>query len=152
MIPFSEQPSGAEPILIEPLSAVPLETTEADKQMSEAISDHIDQTAGTKSDEELKLNQESLIQHEEMIVADAKVSERTSDDPSKSEEAQIEMVLQMIQDSLLQPETNVAAPAQEIPTAANSDAATEALESHTLSIFSDDIDDDGATEVTSTPI
>ncbi|XP_063939749.1 uncharacterized protein LOC135148454 [Daucus carota subsp. sativus] len=152
MISFSEQPSSAEPILIEPLSAVPLETAEADKQMSEALSDQIDQTAGTKSDEVLKLNQESLIQHEEMLAADAKVSERASYDPSKSEDAQIEMVLQLIQDSLFQPEAFVAAPAQEIPTAANSDAATEALESHTLSIFADDIDDEDAPEVTSTPI
>ena len=64
------------------------------------------------------------------IAADAKVSERASYDPSKSEDAQIEMVLQLIQDSLFQPEAFVAAPAQEIPTAANSDAATEAIESH----------------------
>ena len=57
----------------------------------------------------------------------------------------------MIQDSLIQPEANVAAPIQEISTAANSDAATEALASHTLSIFVDyNDDDDDATEVTST--
>ena len=58
----------------------------------------------------------------------------------------------MIQDSLLQSEANVAAPVQEVSTAANSDAVTEALESHTLSIFVDDNDDDDATEVTSVPI
>ena len=52
----------------------------------------------------------------------------------------------MIQDSLNQPEVNVAAPTQEIPQATNSDAATEALASHTLSIFFDNEDDD-TTEV-----
>ena len=48
----------------------------------------------------------------------------------------------MIQDSLIQSEAYVAAPVQEIPTAEISDAATEALASHTLSIFYDDNDDD----------
>ena len=76
------------------------------------------------------------------------MSEKASDVPSQSEDAQIEIVLQMIQDSLNQPEVNVAAPAQEILQAANSDAATEALASHTLSIFVDKEDDD-TTEVTS---
>ncbi|XP_063936099.1 uncharacterized protein LOC135147177 [Daucus carota subsp. sativus] len=152
LIPFSDQPSSAEPVMIEPITAIPLDTIAADTQMSESFSEHNDQPTMTKSDEGLKLNQESLIQHEHIIAADTLVSEIASDVPNQSEDAQIEMVLQMIQDSLLQPEAIVAAPAQEITEAANSDAATEALESHTLSIFADDIDDDGATEVTSTPI
>ena len=138
--------------MIEPLSAIPLDTMAADTQMSESFSEHNDQPAVTKSDEGLKLNQESLIQHEDNIAADTLVSEKASDVPSQSEDAQIEMVLQLIQDSLLQPEAIVAAPAQEIPIAANSDAATEALASHTLSIFADDNEDDDVTEVTSTPI
>ena len=57
----------------------------------------------------------------------------------------------MIQDSLIQTQADVAAPVQEVPTAAISDAATEALASHTLSLFVND-DDDDATEVTSVPI
>ncbi|XP_063947536.1 uncharacterized protein LOC135152041 [Daucus carota subsp. sativus] len=137
LIPFSDQ--SAEPILIEPLSAMPLDTAAADKQMSESTSDHNDQTEGNKS-------------VEERLAADTDISERPSDAPSKSEDAQIEMVLQLIQDSLVQPEDIVAAPAQEIPMDENSEAATEALESHTLSVFLADIDDDEGTEVTSTPI
>ena len=118
---------------------MPLDTAAADKQMSESTSDHNDQTEGTKS-------------VEEKVAADTDISEKPSDAPSKSEDAQIEMVLQLIQDSLVQPEDIVTAPALEIHMAENSDAATEALESHTLSVFLDDIDDDEVTEVTSTPI
>ena len=112
--------------MIEPITAIPLDTMAADTQMSESFSEHNDQPTMT-------------------IAADTLVSKIAPDVPNQSEDAQIEMVLQMIQDSLLQPEVIVAAPAQEIPEAANSDAATEALESHTLSLFADDIDDDGAT-------
>ncbi|XP_063942667.1 uncharacterized protein LOC135150333 [Daucus carota subsp. sativus] len=137
LIPFSDQ--SAEPLLIEPLSAMPLDIAAADKQMLESTSDHNDQTEGNKS-------------VEEKIAADTDISEKPSDAPSKSEDAQIEMVLHLIQDSLVQPEDIVAAPAQEIPMAENSEAATEALESHTLSVFLADIDDDEGTEVTSTPI
>ncbi|XP_063949994.1 uncharacterized protein LOC135152814 [Daucus carota subsp. sativus] len=137
LIPFSDQ--SAEPLLIEPLSAMPLDIAAADKQMLESTSDHNDQTEGNKS-------------VEERIAADTDISEKPSDAPSKSEDAQIEMVLQLIQDSLVQPEDIVAAPAQEIPMAENSEAATEALESHTLSVSLADIDDDEGTEVTSTPI
>ncbi|XP_063948128.1 flocculation protein FLO11-like [Daucus carota subsp. sativus] len=136
LIPFSDQ--SAEPLLIEPLSAMPLDIAAADKQMLESTSDHNDQTEGNKS-------------VEERIAADTDISEKPSDAPSKSEDAQIEMVLQLIQDSLVQPEDIIAAPAQEIPMAENSEAATEALESHTLSVFLADIDDDEGTEVTSTP-
>ena len=138
--------------MIAPISAVPLDTMAADIQMSESISEYNDQSAVAKSDEGLKLIQESLIQHEDIAAADTHVSDRNSDVPSQSEDAQIELVLQMIQDSLIQPEANVAAPVQEVPTAANSDAATEALASHTLSIFVDDNEDDDATEVTSIPM
>ncbi|XP_063942872.1 uncharacterized protein LOC135150481 [Daucus carota subsp. sativus] len=137
LIPFSDQ--SAEPLLIEPISAVPLDIAAADQQMSESTSDHNDQTEGTKS-------------AEEKIAADTEISEKPSDAPAQSEDAQIEMVLQLIQDSLVQPDDIVAAPAQEIQMAENSEAATEALESHTLSIFLADIDDDEGTEVTSTPI
>ncbi|XP_063948023.1 uncharacterized protein LOC135152117 [Daucus carota subsp. sativus] len=153
LIPFSDQPSSAEPVLIEPISAVPLDTMAADIQMSESISACNDQPAVAKSDEVLKLNQESLIQHEDINAADTHVSDKTPDIPSQSEDAHIEVVLQMIQDSLIQTEANVAAPVQEVPIAATSDAATEALASHTLSIFvNEDDDDDDATEVTSVPI
>ncbi|KAL1811236.1 hypothetical protein ACET3Z_021301 [Daucus carota] len=137
LIPFSDQ--SAEPLLIEPISAMPLDTAAADEQMLESTSDHNDQTEGNKS-------------VAERIAADTDISEKPSDAPSKSEDAQIEMVLQLIQDSLVQPDDIVAAPAQEIPMAENSEAATKALESHTLSIFLADIDDDEGTEVTSTPI
>ncbi|XP_063939802.1 uncharacterized protein LOC135148489 [Daucus carota subsp. sativus] len=113
LIPFSDQ--SAEPLLIEPISAVPLDIAAADQQMSESTSDHNDQSEGTKS-------------VEENIAADILVSETVPAVPNQSEDAQIELVLQMIQDSLLQPEVLVAAPAQEITEAANSDAATEALE------------------------
>ncbi|XP_063942305.1 uncharacterized protein LOC135149947 [Daucus carota subsp. sativus] len=113
LIPFSDQ--SAEPLLIEPISAVPLDIAAADQQMSESTSDHNDQSEGTKS-------------VEENIAADILVSETVPDIPNQSEDAQIELVLQMIQDSLLQPAVIVAAPAQEITEAANSDAATEALE------------------------
>ncbi|XP_063939081.1 uncharacterized protein LOC135148329 [Daucus carota subsp. sativus] len=137
LIPFSDQ--SAEPLLIEPIYALPLDTAAADKQLSESTSDHNDQPEGTKS-------------VKEKVAADTDISEKPSDAPSKSEDAQIDMVLQLIQDSLVQPDDIVAAPAQEIPMAENSEAATEALESHTLSIFLADIDDDEGTEVTSTPI
>ncbi|XP_063941302.1 uncharacterized protein LOC135149504 [Daucus carota subsp. sativus] len=130
LIPFSDQPSSAEPVLIEPISAVPLETMAADIQMSESISECNDQPAVAKSDEMLKLNQESLIQHEDINAADTHVSDKTPDIPSQSEDAHIE----------------------EVPIAATSDAATEALASHTLSIFVNEDDDDDATEVTSVPI
>ena len=55
--------------------------------------------------------------------------------------------MKLIQDSLSQSEANVAAPVQEVSTVANSNAATEALASHTLSVFVvvDDDDDDDAT-------
>ncbi|XP_063946066.1 uncharacterized protein LOC135151512 [Daucus carota subsp. sativus] len=151
LIQFSDQPSGAEPVMIEPISAVPLEPLAADIQMSESISACNDQPVVAKSDEVLKLNQESLIQHEDITAADTHVSDKTPDIPSQSEDAHIEVVLQMIQDSLIQTQANVAAPVQEVPIAATSDAATEALASHTLSIFVND-DDDDATEVTSVPI
>ncbi|KAL1811578.1 hypothetical protein ACET3Z_021643 [Daucus carota] len=137
LIPFSDQ--SAEPLLIEPISAVPLDIAAADQQMSESTPDHNDQSEGAKS-------------VEEKLAPDILVSETVPAVPNQSEDAQIELVLQMIQDSLLQPEVLVAAPAQEITEAANSDAATEALESHTLSICLADIDDDEGTEVTSTPI
>ena len=81
--------SGAEPVMIEPISAIPLDTMAADTQMSESFSAHNDQPTVTKSDEGLKLNQESLIQHEHIIAADTLVSEKASDVPSQSEDAQI---------------------------------------------------------------
>nr|XP_017233094.1 PREDICTED: fibrous sheath CABYR-binding protein-like [Daucus carota subsp. sativus] len=152
LIQFSDQPSGAEPVMIEPISAVRLEPLAADIQMSESISACNDQPVVAKSDEVLKVNQESLIQHEDITAADTHVSDKTPDIPSQSEDAHIEVVLQMIQDSLIQTQANVAAPVQEVPIAATSDAATEALASHTLSIFVNDDDDDDATEVTSVPI
>nr|XP_017228857.1 PREDICTED: uncharacterized protein LOC108204077 [Daucus carota subsp. sativus] len=111
LILFSDQPQSADPVMIEPLSAMPLDTAAADIQMSDTNPDF----------------------------------------QGQSEDAQTEAVLKMIQDSLIQPEANVAAPVQEVSTAANSDAATEALASHTLSIFVDN-DDDDATEVTSIPV
>ncbi|XP_063941253.1 chromatin-remodeling ATPase INO80-like [Daucus carota subsp. sativus] len=113
LIPFSDQ--SAEPLLIEPISAVPLDIAAANQQMSESTPDHNDQSEGAKS-------------VEEKLAADILVSETVPAVPNQSEDAQIELVLQMIQDSLLQPEVLVAAPAQEITEAANSDAATEALE------------------------
>nr|XP_017239594.1 PREDICTED: nucleolar and coiled-body phosphoprotein 1-like [Daucus carota subsp. sativus] len=113
LIPFSDH--SAEPLLIEPISAMPLDIAAADQQMSESTSDHNDQTEGTKS-------------VEEKIAADTEISEKPSDAPGQSEDAQIEMVLQLIQDSLVQPDDIVAAPAQEIQMAENSEAATEALE------------------------
>ena len=112
MILISNQPQTADPVLVEPLSAMPLESSAADIHMSDTNPDF----------------------------------------QAQSEDAQTEAVVKMIQDSLLQSEANVAAPVQEVSTAANSDAVTEALESHTLSIFVDDNDDDDATEVTSVPI
>nr|XP_017233280.1 PREDICTED: uncharacterized protein LOC108207337 [Daucus carota subsp. sativus] len=114
LIPFSNH--SAEPLLIQPISAMPLEEkTAADQQMSESTSDHTDQTEGTKS-------------VEEKIAADTDISEKPSDAPGQSEDAQIEMVLQLIQDSLVQPDDIVAAPVQEIQMAETSQAATEALE------------------------
>ncbi|XP_063936176.1 uncharacterized protein LOC135147230 [Daucus carota subsp. sativus] len=137
LITFSDH--SVEPLLIEPISAMPLDIAAADQQMSESTSDHNDQTEKTTS-------------VEEKIAADTEISEKPSDAPGQSEDAQIEMVLQLIQDSLVQPDDIVAAPAQQIQMAENSEAATEALESHTLSVFLADIDDDEGTEVTSTPI
>ena len=74
---------------------------EADIHMSESTSEFNDQPAMAKSDEGLKLNQESLIQHEDINAADTHVSDKTPDISSQSEDAHIEVVLQMIQDSLI---------------------------------------------------
>ncbi|XP_063941234.1 pollen-specific leucine-rich repeat extensin-like protein 1 [Daucus carota subsp. sativus] len=112
LIIFSDQPQTADPVMVEPISAMPLDTTAADIQISETIPEYHDQT----------------------------------------EEIQPETVLKMNQESLIQVEDQVAALVQETSTAANSDAATEALASHTLSIFVNEDDDDDATEVTSVPI
>ena len=120
MVTFSDQQQAADPVLIEPISALPLEEpTAADIQMSKTIPEF-------------------------QAQSDVPLEPTTADVVTES-------VLQMNQESLIQVQENVAAPVQEISYAANSDAATEALASHTLSIFLNDDDDDDATEVTSVP-
>ncbi|XP_017228898.2 uncharacterized protein LOC108204109 [Daucus carota subsp. sativus] len=115
LIPFSDQPESAYPVLVEPISAMPIEEpgTTVDIQMSETLPEY-----QAQSDVPL-----------EQITAE---------------------VLQMNQESLIQVQETVAAPVQEISYVANSDAATKALASQTLSIFLND-DDDDDTEVTSVP-
>ena len=113
--------TSSDPVCVEPLSAVPLD--------------------------------------EPSPAADIPMSEKTPELQAPSydllepitAEVPTETLLQINQESLIQVEEHVAAPVQEISCAANSDAATEALASHTLSIFVNDDDDDDATEVTSVP-
>nr|XP_017221372.1 PREDICTED: cell surface glycoprotein 1-like [Daucus carota subsp. sativus] len=80
LIPFSDP--SAEPLLIEPISAMPLDTAAADKQMSESSSDHNVQTEGTKS---------------ETIAADTDISEKPSDAPDIDDDEGTEVTSTPIQ-------------------------------------------------------
>nr|XP_017228772.1 PREDICTED: proteoglycan 4-like [Daucus carota subsp. sativus] len=142
-----EMVTVSDPLMVEPLSAVPLTTSsEADIPMSE----HIPQS-------------EDLLPHS--TAAAIPPSENTPEEHVSTPEAHVttpEAIVStpeaivttpdIAQEILTPVEDLVAAPDQEMLYAANSEEATAPLCSQTLSIAVDDDDDDAdATEVTSVP-
>ena len=106
LVPFSDQPQATDPVLVEPISAMPLEEpgTTAAIPLSETTPDlshkSDDLSAATPT-----LNQDTLVKAE----------------------VQEELILNLNQESLIQNEEHDAVPVQEISYAVNSDAAIEAL-------------------------
>ncbi|XP_063945988.1 flocculation protein FLO11-like [Daucus carota subsp. sativus] len=150
-----EMVTVSDPLMVEPLSAVPLTTSsehtpEADIPMSENIPESEDllpqppaadiPSSGTTPEEHVSTPEAHVITPEEHVsTPEAHVT--TPEEHVSTPE--------IAQETLIPVEDFVAAPDQEILNAANSEGATAPLCSHTISITAHDDDDD--TEVNSVP-
>ncbi|XP_063936114.1 uncharacterized protein LOC135147192 [Daucus carota subsp. sativus] len=141
MINPLEMVTVSDPVMVEPLSAVPLSTssehtTEADIPMSENIPESKDLLPQPPAAD---IPSSGTTPEEHVATPEAHV-------PTPEEHVSTP---EIAQENLIPVEDFVAAPDQEILNAANSEEATAPLGSHTISITAHDDDDD--TEVNSVP-